>query len=372
VPDIFAALRHPLSPRVVSPVEKVLMSLGARFDDFMVRLWMRGDAPATYSDPLLREHLERSHGFYSNPVFLTDPETFFAPPEVPTDVRETQVRALRGGACVDLTFGSTFTPVYAGARDDFARFPENRVVRARWWRHAGRGWPTVLCLHGYASGHPAVDGLAFGARRLYRAGLDVLLYTLPFHGLRRPRGARKSGEGFFGPDMARTNEAFAQTIFDARALVRHLERIGGGPIGAFGMSLGAYSTALLAALESRLAFAIAMIPVASLTDLVWGEPLHRFRRQEAEAHGITLQRFRELWQVHSPLMRRPIVPRERRLVIGALGDRICPPGHTHALWDHWERPRVHWYPGGHLAQFRRGRALAEVRGFLGGLGLASA
>jgi len=372
VPDLVTALRRPVVPHVVSPLERILLTLGARFDDFMVRLWMRADVRATYEDPVLREHLARSHAFYSNPVFLTDPETFFAPPDDPEGVGATHVRALPGGSCVDLAFASTFTPVYAGARADFARFPENRIVRARWWRHAGHGWPTVLCLHGYASGHPAIDGLAFGVHRLYRAGFDVLLYTLPFHGARRPRGARKSGEGFFGPNMARTNEAFAQTIFDARALVRHVEHAGGGPIGAFGMSLGAYSTALLAALEPRLAFAIAMIPVASLTDLVWGEPLHRYRRQEAEAHGITLTRFRELWQVHAPLMRRPLVPRERRFVIGALGDRICPPGHAHTLWNHWERPHMHWYPGGHLAQFRRGRALAEVRGFLGGLGLASA
>jgi pimeloyl-ACP methyl ester carboxylesterase len=371
VSELTAALRHPIIPRAVSPVERLLVALGARFDEFMVRRWMRGDARSDRVDEALRAHLDRAHAFYRNPVFLTDPETFFAPPETPEAVRESPVRRLPGGACVDVAFPSSFTPVYAAAREDFASFPENRIVRARWWRHADRGRPTIICLHGYASGLPAVDALAFGARRLYRAGLDVLLYTLPFHGRRRPRGARKSGEGFFGPDMARTNEAFAQTVFDARALLRWVVRWGGGPIGAFGMSLGAYATGLLAAIEPTLAFAIAMVPVASLTDLVWGEPLHRFRREEAEAHGITLARFRELWQVHAPLLRHPVVPRERRFVVGALGDRICPPAHAHALWDHWERPPVHWYPGGHLAQFGRGRALGAVREFLGTLGLAA-
>jgi hypothetical protein len=47
-------------------------------------------------------------------------------------------------------------------------------------------------------------------------------------------------------------------------------------------------------------------------------------------------------------------------VIAGVGDRICPPGHADALWRHWDRPRIHWYPGGHLAQFRRGTALGEV------------
>jgi len=372
VPDLVAALRQRIQPRPVSVVEQFLAGLGARFDDFMVRLWMRSDRVSSFVDPVLREHLERACAFYSNPVFLTDPETFFAPAERPDAVREMHVRRLPGGSCVDLAFPSTFQPVYAAARADFASFTENRIARARWWRHAGQRRPTVLCLHGYASGHPGVDGLAFDARGLYRAGLDVVLFTLPFHWRRRPRGARKSGEGFFGPDMVRTNEAFAQTIFDARALMRHVEAAGGGPIGAFGMSLGAYATALLAAVEPQLAFAIAMVPVVSLTDLVWGEPLHRYRREEAEAHGVTLARFRELWQVHAPLHRRALVPRERRFVIGALGDRICPPAHAATLWEHWDRPRMHWYPGGHLAQFRRGRVHAEVRTFLATLGVARA
>jgi alpha/beta hydrolase family protein len=370
VPELVAALRRPILPRPVSRAEQILLRLGVRIDDLAVGLWMRADRLAALDDPELRMELERAHAFYRNPVFLTDPETFFVPADMPEAVRERPVRDLPGGQCVDLAFASSFQPVYAGARPDFARFPENRTVHARWWRHEGRGSPTILCLHGYASGHPLVDALAFQARRLYRAGLDVLLYTLPFHGARRPRGAHKSGEGFFGPNMARTNEAFAQAIFDARALMRWVGRCGRGPVGAFGMSLGAYVTALLAALEPRLAFAIAMIPVVSLTELVWGEPLHRFRRQEVEANGITLERFRELWQVHAPLRRDPVVPRERRFVIGALGDRICPPAHADMLWRHWGRPRVHWYPGGHLAQFRRGRALADVRAFLGGLGLA--
>ena len=264
--ELVAALRRPILPRPVSAAEQVLLRLGARFDDFMVRLWMRADRLAALADPGLRAEIERAHAFYRNPGFLTDPETFFVSPDTPDAVRELPVRDLPGGRCVDLVFGSSFLPVYAGARPDFARFPENQTVHARWWRHDRRGWPTVLCLHGFASGHPLVDALAFQARRLYRAGLDVLLYTLPFHGSRRPRGARKSGEGFFGPNMARTNEAFAQAIFDARALMRWVARSGSGPVGAFGMSLGAYVTALLATLEPRLAFAVAMIPVASLTE----------------------------------------------------------------------------------------------------------
>ena len=366
-----AAFRRSIRPRAVSPLERLLLRVGARFDRLMLRIWMRGDAAAPDVDRALRDEMLRAHAFYRDPTFLTDPGSFFREPPAPEGVAERTLRGLPdGGRCLDLAFASGFTPVYPAARADFAGFGENQLAQARWWRHAGREAPAVVCLHGYASGDPRIDRLAFGVRALYEAGLDVLLFTLPFHGRRKPRGARKSGEAFFARNLARTNEAFAQTVFEVRALLRHLQQAGCGPIGAFGMSLGAYAAALLAAVEPRLAFAIAMIPVASLTDLVWGEPIHRCRRQEVEAHGITLTFFRELWQVHAPLLRPSLVPRERRFVVGALGDRICPPAHAHALWHHWERPEIHWYPGGHLAQFRRGRALCAVRTFLQGLGLA--
>src|SRR6185369_2176308 len=127
-----------------------------------------------------------------------------------------------------------------------------------------------------------------------------LLYVLPYHGLRAPHGPWRSGEPFFDLDMVRTNEAFAQAIYELRALIRYLRTRQTGPVGAFGMSLGGYTTALLATVEPELARA----------------------------------------------------------------DRICPPSQAEALWMHWNRPRIHWYPGGHLAQFRRYRALRQIRRLL--------
>src|SRR5205814_6122070 len=94
VSELVAALRRPILPRPVSAAEQVLLRLGARFDDFMVRLWMRADRLAALADPGLRAEIERAHAFYRNPVFLTDPETFFVSPDTPDAVRELPVRDL--------------------------------------------------------------------------------------------------------------------------------------------------------------------------------------------------------------------------------------------------------------------------------------
>src|SRR5581483_5329378 len=83
VSEVLSLLRSSVLPRTVSPIERALLRLGARFDDFMLRRWMRGDAMAPGVDPALCAHLERAHAFYRNPAFLSDPERFYATPPTP-------------------------------------------------------------------------------------------------------------------------------------------------------------------------------------------------------------------------------------------------------------------------------------------------
>src|SRR5207245_5385448 len=119
---------------------------------------------------------------------------FFREPPPPEGVAErTLGRLPDGGRCLDLGFASGFTPVYPEARADFAGFGENRMAHARWWRHAGCEAPAIVCLHGYASGDPRIDRLAFGVGALYQAGLALLLFTPPLHGPPSPPRPRNPG-----------------------------------------------------------------------------------------------------------------------------------------------------------------------------------
>jgi pimeloyl-ACP methyl ester carboxylesterase len=356
-------------PRALTPLESLLLEAGARVDRFVLNRYLRRQAfRAPVDGAGLRDRLARALEFYRDPRFIDDPSTFYAPP-APLRVDARRRSHLRDGELLDLHYTSEFVPVLPEARSDRERVAANQHGVARWWRHHEPGHPAMLCVHGYAGGHLWLERLAFDADRFYRAGVDVVIYVLPYHGPRTPRGARQSGEPFFDLDLVRTNEAFAQAVYELRALLRHLQGRGSGPVGAFGMSLGGYTTALLACVEPALAFAVPMIPLAALADMMWTQGEGDPRRAVAAEHGWTLAILRDFLRVHAPLARPPLVPAERRLIIAALGDRICPPVHADALWQHWGRPRIHWYAGGHLAQFRRGVALREVRTLLRDAGL---
>jgi pimeloyl-ACP methyl ester carboxylesterase len=356
-----------LPPRALTRLETVLLGAGARLDRFVLDRYLRRQAfKAPPDGEALRDRLVRAQTFYADARFLTDPDAFFRPPS-PLRAQRRRLGTLRGGEILDLEYTTDFVPVFPEARADDAAGAQRGV--ARWWRHAEPGRPAMLCVHGYAGGHLWLERLAFDAPRFYRAGLDVVLYVLPYHGPRMARGVRQSGDGFFTMDLVRTNEAFAQAIYELRALLRHLLAAGTGPVGAFGMSLGGYTTALLASVEPELAFAVPMIPLASLADMMWAHGEGDPRMARALEHGWSLASLRDFSRVHAPLARAPLVPPDRRLIIAALGDRICPPHHAEALWRHWEHPRIHWYPGGHLAQFRRGQALRQIRTLLRDVGL---
>jgi pimeloyl-ACP methyl ester carboxylesterase len=172
---------------------------------------------------------------------------------------------------LSFSYTSDFVPVFPEARAGRRLTARAQVGVARWWRHRTPGHPVMICVHGYAGGHFWLESLAFDVRRFYRAGVDVVLYVLPYHGTRAPGGPRRSGEPFFDIDLVRTNEAFAQAIYELRALLRHVRAAGAGPVGAFGMSLGGYTTALLASVEPELAFAVPMIPLTALPEMMWAE-----------------------------------------------------------------------------------------------------
>jgi pimeloyl-ACP methyl ester carboxylesterase len=356
-------------PRPLSRLELLLLETGARVDRFVLdRVVRRHAFAAQGAAPALRERLARALEFYRDPRFVAEPERFFTrPTSLRTDSR--RLADLRGGEILSLRYTTDFVPVFPEAQGDTARVARNQRGIARWWRHHEPGHPAMLCVHGFAGGHLWLERLAFEADRFYRAGLDVVLYVLPYHGPRTPRGAQRSGAPFFDIDLVQTNEAFAQAVYELRALLAYLLAQGTGPVGAFGMSLGGYTTALLASVEPALAFAVPMIPLAALAEMMWSQGEGDPRLALAIEHGWSREALHDFLRVHAPLARPPLVAKDRRLIIAALGDRICPPAQADTLWRHWDCPRIHWYPGGHLAQFGRGVALREVRTLLRDAGL---
>jgi len=244
-----------------------------------------------------------------------------------------------------LSFESGYEP-HEGepGRERWLGYAPNRTALAHVLRARQPDRPWLLCFHGYQMGWDWMDVGAF--RRLHqRHDLNLVLPVLPLHGPRKI--GRRSGDGFLDGDVMNSVHAEAQAMWDARRILSWVRAQGAPAVGAYGLSLGGYNTALLASLDGELACAIAGIPATDFARLIWrhGAPLEIM---VIERHGIERATVDEVLRVVSPLHLEPRVPRERRAIFAGTADRLVPPDQVHDLWVHWERPRMHWYRGAHM------------------------
>jgi pimeloyl-ACP methyl ester carboxylesterase len=256
-------------------------------------------------------------------------------------------------AGVDLVWPSAYRTWDERVRDAyFGRSGPHHPAHARLFQAGPEPGPTIVAIHGYGAGHVWFERRLWPVKAWNKAGVDVVLPALPFHG-RRAEPGRELRPRFPTFDPRLTHEGFRQAVHDLTALIRWLRARGHGPIGLAGMSLGGHTAALLATLEPDLACAVLIVPLASIADF-------------ARAHGhlgegpVADELYDGLEAVYravSPVARPPHVDRDRVWVAAARGDRITGVEHAERLAAHFgTRPRIG--AGGH--RLRIGIAWAEA------------
>lgn len=291
------------------------------------------------------DELARCRRLFAERGFLERPETYHV---APPDLAAPTLRPARiaGHAIEVLRFESGYAP-HDGepGRERWLAQEKSRTAWAYVSRRGGPGRPWLVCTNGYRMGFAAIDVRLF-ERFFARLGLNVLIPVLPLHGPRR--GGFHSGSGFLGLDVIDTLHAEAQAVWDMRRLLSWIRTQEPSAVGAIGLSLGGYTTALFASVVDGLACAIPGIPLADIPRMLGRHAQPRMLRRAIEA-GYSLDRAGEVLRVVSPLALRPRVPKSGRLLFGAVADRLVTPDQVRDLWRHWEEPEIVWYQGGHVS-----------------------
>jgi len=305
-----------------------------------------------------RRMIDETHAaidFYRDRGWLESPRDYHVDPPA---LVEPRIENARSGRIEyeHLQFESLYAPhEEEPGRERWLQYAPPRTAHAYLLRQAAADRPWLVCTNGYRMGLAGIDLRALG-QHYQRLGLNVAIPVLPLHGPRRI--GRRSGDGFLAGDVLDTLHGEAQAIWDIRRLISWIRGQGAPSVGVLGLSLGGYTTALLASVESGLACAVAGIPVADLARLFWyhGAPAEL---EELEAMGIQQSEVRELMTVVSPLAMEPQIPFEGRLIFGGSADRLVTPDHIRDLSAHWGNPETFWYPGGHLG-FRMDRRVQHT------------
>lgn len=312
--------------------------------------------PAVVANALrhVNEGSERSNlNFYAELAAAHDPaKSFPAPTELPKVTSRPAsplTEWVARGTVDNIAFASGFRAINPTMRQRWSALTANNIVHAQHWRHRDGPRPTLCVIHGFMGSSYLLNGLFFSLPWYYRSGYDVLLYTLPFHGQRAEKFSPFSGFGYFTSGLSGFAEAMAQAVYDFRSIVDYLRHIGVDRIALTGISLGGYTSALLASVESRLEAVIPNCPVVMPAKLFdeWF-PANKLVKLGLRLTNISRDELIAGLAYHGPLNYRPLLPKDRRMIITGLGDRMAPPEHAVTLWKQWDRCALHWFPGSHL------------------------
>ena len=298
-----------------------------------------------------------------------DPELSFPkpkePPRVSTRPANPVAEWTAHGRVQNISFTSSFEAINPAVREKRRGYARNNVVHAQHWRHDDGPHPTLCLIHGFMGSAYLFNGLFFSLPWFFRSGYDVLLYTLPFHGRRAERFSPFSGYGYFADGMSGFAEAMAQAVHDFRSVLDYLEDTGVDRIALTGMSLGGYTSALIAGVDDRVQAVIPNVPVVT-PETAFDDwfPANLLVKLGNRLTGTDRELSAAASAYHSPLNYAPLVPKDRRLIITGLGDRLAPPEQAELLWEHWDRCALHWFPGNHVLHVSQPDYLRRMTRFM--------
>ena len=296
--------------------------------------------------PRIRDELAAAVHFCAARGWLDEPARYHAAPPPLAGPTVERARS-RGTDFRHLRWASGYEPSPGEpGRERWLSYAPIRTAHAWVLEHDGGPRPWLVCVHAYRMGFPLADFMVFPIRWLHHElGLNLAFPVLPFHGPRKV--GWRTGERFFSGDYVDTVHMQANAVWDIRGLLGWIRERSAPAVGAYGLSLGALTTALLASLD-ELDCVIAGIPATDYVSLVhWNLPPVFVAL--VERFGLAWDDVGRLVRLISPLALAPRVARDRRYLFAATADRLVPPHHAIDLWRHWEEPRLAWYEGSHVS-----------------------
>lgn len=333
------------------PIARPTVALATQaFRDEIALLGLRMHRPV--SEPRAFARITRevvaALGFYGGKGWLDAPEEFFTAPPPMTDIAIRPVQRRRH-RYERIAFDSGYAP-HPGepGRGRWLDYTANNREYALMLRHS-EPRPWLVCVHGAEMGRGGLDLTLFRAWHLHDDhGLNVVLPVLPMHGP-RGRGLPK-GAAFPGEDVLDDVHAAAQAVWDIRRLLSWIRsQEPQSPIGLNGISLGGYVASLVASLDDGLTCAILGIPVADLVSILARHA--GLNGDDPRLQTVTLAA--PIGRMVSPLSLTPRVPLPGRFIYAGVADQLVHPREQVVrLWEHWGRPEIVWYHGGHTGFFR--------------------
>lgn len=313
-----------------------------------------------------RDIYEEQINFYLTNGYVDEPAGFFSLPSDTPAYTVIEEQPYFEGKMQIVIYSSGYRTRNPHISNMFDDFTENRTGYLVRWTHGVRGNKTVLCLHGYLLGEPRQAQRMFNVDRLFSMGIDVALFITPFHWRRAPSSSLQRGIFLQPDDVVMTAECVGQSIYDLHSALKILSDLGSCRTGLIGASLGGYIAALYTCLADSASFAAMMVPAVNLSQPFGPESAKLPFAVDNDFHG----KIQHIWEMHSPMKLKPMIPLDNILIVASKGDKLCPFRHVLTLCENWGWPPHMFLTGGHWLVFNNTRGKAWYQ-FLGHMDFTS-
>ena len=182
------------------------------------------------------------------------------------------------------------------------------------------------------------------AQHLASNGVAAFFLELPNYGRRQIKGT-KQGFVRLGADGA--SEGFQQAALDvirSADFLRSRPEVASDRVGAVGISLGAFVTAVARGVDPRLGRTVLLLGGGGLDTMI-----NSFKESKAllDHLGVKPEQLGAIFKDVDPITFASRVHPADVLMVNGLKDKIVPPKATKDLWNALGRPQIKWYDVDH-------------------------
>jgi len=150
-------------------------------------------------------------------------------------------------------------------------------------------------------------------------------------------------------NIDRTLLSIRQSVADTRDLIAWLGKSRGKTI-LIGVSLGGLITNLVSCRDRSFDGLVSIMYANNLAYVIWNSAVGKYIKKDFKKNGFSYNELERYWAITVASNYKPVISKDRILLISGLYDRFVPIKDSYALNEKWGHPKQLLYRCGHSGQ----------------------
>jgi hypothetical protein len=295
------------------------------------------DSIAISKKNALRSKISQFNVSSNAPIKLKDIDEFYMEPVIP-EIEFNNIKNIDNYQTGEFSFASQIKN----------NGENNNTGRGVFYQSNSDNKVNVVVVHGWKSSNLDRVRNMF-VERFVQRGYNTYFIKLPHHFDRMLPESSYSGEYMISANIDRTLLSIRQSVADTRDLIAWLGKSRGKTI-LIGVSLGGLITNLVSCRDRSFDGLVSIMYANNLAYVIWNSAVGKYIKKDFKKNGFSYNELERYWAITVASNYKPVISKDRILLISGLYDRFVPIKDSYALNEKWGHPKQLLYRCGHSGQ----------------------